>query len=99
MRRSRLLAGTQVAADDSKVIRALLMSAVAIDDEPEPAEYVVGVSNESGRVYRLVTLFGLAEYARFAREMAAVGFEAEPTIGLRGRASLDALFARRPRGP
>lgn len=89
------MAGALIATDDAKVLRALLNAAAAVDGKPEPTEYVVGVTNDSGHVYRLITLFGPSERARFEREMSMIGFETDLTLRSSAHSRLDDVFTRR----
>ena len=90
--RTQLLGGA-VPADDSKVIRALLLAAVPT--EQPLREYCIGIRNDEGTAYRVVRLYSLAEKSKFRAAMAALGFEEETGLAGMPVGGYDATFSRR----
>lgn len=71
MTRTKIVDGRAPHARDHDVIRALLSVAIP---GGTGTEFLVGIRNEAGDVYRLVRLYGLAEKVNFARKLAELGF-------------------------
>lgn len=93
MPRTSLIEGAPLGPLDLPILKALVRAALP-SDGGTATPLRVGIENDEGTIYRVISLFGVREKANFTREMESLGFESDSLLGRTAKRGYDLVFTR-----